>query len=1425
MQKDVYELTNPQKSILLTEQFFQHTSVNNICGTLVINDDVDFRKLYEALLYVVKHNDAFNIRFHIDEKTNKVFQTFEDFSPIDREIIELDTENDLKIYEKKLVLEEFQIFDNPLYKFVFFRYRNSNRGGIILNIHHLISDAATLDMITRKIIQVYSALINKEPIPDVSSSYLDFINNEKNYLLSDRYKSDKSYWDSTFEEIPELITFSNKTSENHTLSSNRISYVVPSALMKDIKGFCQTNKISLYNFWTAIYSIYFGKIKELDSFTIGTPILNRLNYKEKNTVGMFISTVPLKIDLKCSNNFIDFVKSIFTSTMQMLRHQRYPYQELLADLRKNDNNIPNLYNIMISYQDTKTTVNDSGINYYTKWTKSSYTLDELDIHLFDMNDTGNTHIAYDYQIDNISSNDIHEMHRNILNLAKQIVVNHSYAIDKLSLVDSETESKIISDYNNTKTYKINSTVLEKFKENALNNPDKLCIKDKSKSVSYGEFLSIINNMSKFLAKKGIEPKDKVCLFMPNSINLLSVIYSALNMRACYIPIDVSYPEDRLSYIFKNSKSKFIITDKESYSKLGKLQESAVVIDYADFVAPANLKVDSKNKGKMSDLAYIIYTSGSTGKPKGVKITNESLSNYIFWASKFYANEEPSNFSLYSSCSFDLTVTSIFVPLVSNNTIYVYRDNNIQLLLEKMFSDNKVQIVKLTPAHLTLLKDINVKETAVKKLIVGGDILHTEICNEIVEKFDNDITIYNEYGPTETTVGCMIYEYDKFDDYNYSSVPIGIPIDNTSLYVLNKDLNVLPYEQKGHLYIAGTGLSKGYINAPDKNKEMFIYSDKFNCRMYNSGDIVILHRNNVMEYIGRSDFQVKINGYRIEIGEIQKNILSFPGIKDVYVNILDKNDKKYICAYYVTSKRIKQSDLKAYLMNNLTNYMIPKYFIELDSIPLTNNGKVNKKLLPLPETSSDSRYEAPDNDLEKSIHDAFCKVLEIDRISTHHNFFDYYVDSLAIIRIQTMLKKENIDIDSQAFYDYPSIKMLADYISSKQDNKNNSDNESLLDNISKIQIPLEDQNKRNYKNILLFGATGFLGIHILISILRKTKAHVHCVVREKYNLSALERLIKKIEFYFGHEEYMKYHDRIHVIPGTLLNEKFDLDDSTYENLGGTIDCVVSTAAIVKHYGNYQTFYETNVLGTKYIIAFCEKYNIPFNYTSTLSVSGYCLVDVPENSVFTENDFYIGQKYEDNVYVKSKFEAEKLILNEVQKGLLKASIYRVGNITNRYTDGVFQENYKENAFINRLLAILDLKEFPKTFEAMELNFSPVDVIADFMVQLMCFPKNNINVYHIYNNAGISIKHLLKLLKEIKISVKLSSLTSFENKINEDSTKYFGFYNYIKTVKENGISSILLSNSVTQDTLISLDLQWPEITDEYLLLVINYLLSILK
>lgn len=373
----------------------------------------------------------------------------------------------------------------------------------------------------------------------------------------------------------------------------------------------------------------------------------------------------------------------------------------------------------------------------------------------------------------------------------------------------------------------------------------------------------------------------------HSIELIISILGVLKTGAAYLPIDPNYPVERINYMLEDSKSNMLLTNFKVTDEI-KFKGNIININNEDLQGYSKINLPEANS--LSDLVYIIYTSGSTGKPKGVMIEHQGLTNYIWWANKMYLKDEDEVMALYSSISFDLTVTSIFTPLISGNKIIIYDNDETEFVLYKILRENKATVVKLTPAHLTLLKDMDNTKSSIKRFIVGGEDLKVKLAKEVCNSFGKNIKIYNEYGPTETVVGCMIYKYDEDKDKGVS-VPIGRPADNVQIYVLDNELNPVSTGFVGELYISGDGVARGYLNREGLSHERFIENSFIKGkRMYKTGDTARYLENGSIEYVGRIDNQVKIRGHRIELGEIERYLIENECVKDAVVVYKEDSSK-------------------------------------------------------------------------------------------------------------------------------------------------------------------------------------------------------------------------------------------------------------------------------------------------------------------------------------------------------------------------------------------------------------------------------------------------------------------------------------------------------------------------------------------------------
>ena len=450
MDKKIYDLTNPQKSIWYMEEYYKGTAINNICGSLTINEKVDFEKFKKAINLFVKLNESFQIRLLFEKSIPK--QYFCDFEELNLKIIDINSNEEILNIEKEMVNIPFNMIESPLFEFRIFRLPNGH-GGFVVNTHHIISDAATIAIIGSSIARIYANLKNNIEIDTNIPSYVDYIASEKEYLLSDKFKKDEQYWNDRFETIPDVASLpaSFKNVSTYSSNSKRELFILPKSIVDKIRELCSKEKISVFNFFMAVYALYIGRVSNLDEFVIGTPILNRTNFKEKNTSGMFISTVPLKIKIDNNSTFIEFVSNIAKDSLSMLRHQKYPYQYLLENLRNKYNSVPHLYDNLISYQITKTIDKTIDLPYSVHWVEANQISCGINIHIHDNDDSGNLTMCYDYLIDKYSSSDIISTHNRILNVVEQLLNNIKIFMKDIDIVTVEEKNKLLYDFNNYKT--------------------------------------------------------------------------------------------------------------------------------------------------------------------------------------------------------------------------------------------------------------------------------------------------------------------------------------------------------------------------------------------------------------------------------------------------------------------------------------------------------------------------------------------------------------------------------------------------------------------------------------------------------------------------------------------------------------------------------------------------------------------------------------------------------------------------------------------------------------------------------------------------------------------------------------------------------------------------------------------------------------
>ena len=608
-------------------------------------------------------------------------------------------------------------------------------------------------------------------------------------------------------------------------------------------------------------------------------------------------------------------------------------------------------------------------------------------------------------------------------------------------------------------------------------------------------------------------------------------------------------------------------------------------------------------------------------------------------------------------------------------------------------------------------------------------------------------------------------------------------------------------------------------------------------MYKTGDNCKFGPDGNLHYLGRRDSQIKIRGLRIELEEIERIMLKYAGIQKAKVIKQTIGNREIISAYFIANKRIRISDLREFLCRYLPNYMIPAYFTALDEFPYTPNGKIDKKLLPIPNgilQTENKKYIKPRNELETKIAQIFEEVLNMKSIGINDNFFELGGDSILAMNLNVKLLDITDKIRYADIFTYPTVEKLAEKITSddRQEEENfeelNCKYKDILN--SSMLVPNEIKNNE-IGNVLLTGATGYLGIHILDELLKNENNTIYLLVRKEKGMTVEQKVLNKLHYYFENK-YDKYiGNRIIIVQGDLTADGFGLQQDKIFEIGNSVSTIINSAAKVSHYGNYLEFYNTNVKSVDKIISFAKTFKCKIYHVSTLSISGnaffeqyYLEQKFKENKTFAENNLYIGQELQ-NVYIKTKFEAEKRIFDSILDGV-DSYILRMGNLMPRISDGKFQDNYNENAYMNRLKALIKIGSIPDTLLNGYLEFSPIDSSADAIYKIMKHTDSNDRIYHLFNHNHVEVKKLMEDISHLGLNIDVVKNEEFKSKIkrimkkeNSDIINML-MNDFDKNLDLHYDSNIKVDSKQSIKLLKLYGFKWPIISEEYIRNIIKLL-----
>lgn len=1017
-------------------------------------------------------------------------------------------------------------------------------------------------------------------------------------------------------------------------------------------------------------------------------------------------------------------------------------------------------------------------------------------------------------------------------LFRSIVTYLNTSLVRIPILSADERQMILSKWSVSQINSVQKkSIVHFFEEQVARFTHNVALKYHNESLTYLELHQKSNQLAHYLKRHGLTKNEYAAICTRQESHLLIGILAILKTGSAYVPIDPSYPKHHINYVLSDCKPKLLLASEEL---IGKFDEQ-FVDDYQVIIfdeITKDIKKQSIENLDISDItpdtnAYVIYTSGTTGRPKGVAIPHKGVTRLVKNANYIKITEED-NIAQGASISFDAATFEIWGALLNGATLMAVPQETLLNIAEfgAFIEYNDISILWLTSA---LFNQYASKSTSLFKklsyLLVGGDVLNKELIFSVLEcREGRPKNILNGYGPTENTTFTTTHRITTKDKY-LPSIPIGKPISNTSVFILDENNEPTPIGFIGELYTGGDGLTPGYLNRADLTDEKFIISSVNQTLLYRTGDRARWMPDGNIEYLGRADNQVKIRGYRVELEAIQAHLLRHGAITQSIVISDTYKHHKVLVAYLITTQNIGVQEIRDFLSKNLPNYMIPNYFIFLNEFPLNANGKIDIKKLPPRDfiyQQSDFNYIKPRTTLEQNLVKTWETLLGVHPIGVENDFFDLGGHSLLTTQLIMHIKETyHINISLPAFLEKPTIHCLAQLIrgnhmiSSEHNKKLRHD--AMLTHF--VQLDHIDVAPTIPKAIFLTGASGFLGAYLLKDLYQSTNATIYCLIREKNIAEATLRLNNNLSRY---EFDLCCNARIIPVLGDLALPKFGLTSSEFNILAKEIDLIYHNGAKVHHLYNYEHLSSTNVGSTLNIIQFASSKKLkPIHYVSTLSAANYD----KDTGVITEN--YIFPDTEMTVpsdgYSQSKWVSEQLLAQASSRGI-PVNIYRPGWIMGDSKTGVIAS--ENNHLLHLIKGCIQLKTAPKW--NLVLDILPVNLISQLITQISLKNLSTAHVFNLVNPNKISWHELIMYLIQRGYDITFVDENIWKNiylsEIDQENALYSLYTLYMNGDEENwmeGLSQI--STACGRNTEIAFEaskITPPEITHTLLNIYFDYL-----
>ncbi|ACB52398.1 peptide synthetase [Crocosphaera subtropica ATCC 51142] len=1046
-------LSLAQERLWFLHQLDPESPAYNIAIAWQFTGSLDHTILEKSFNTIIKRHESLKTRFMAVEG-NPIVEIIPNLTltvpKIDlQQLPEKKREKEVKYLENKAAKQPFNLAEDLLLR-VWLLQLSPQKSTVLVVLHHIIADGWSRGILLKELATVYKAFSSGESVslPELSIQYSDFAAWQRQWLAGEELQAHLDYWKKQLANVS-VLNLPTDYPRPHvpTLRGGIQSFTLDKALTNALKTLSRQQGVTLFMTLLTAFKILLHRYSGQNDIVVGSPIANRNWAETEPLIGFFVNTLVLRSDLSGNPSFVALLKQVKQTTSQAYQHQDLPFAKLVDTLQpERDESHNPLFQVMFQVQNEAYQLQNAlspelaipGLSLSQSWIDTQSTKFDMTWHLVER-ETGLLAVV-EYSLDLFEAEMIARMLGHFQVLLRDIISKPQAHISELSLLTEKEEKQLLLEWNKTETKQLeNIFISQLFEAQVEKTPNNIAVTSAQQQLTYRELNSKANQLAHYLQTLGVKPEVKVGILMERSPDLLIAILGVLKAGSAYVPIDPTYPSERIAFMVEDAQIAVLLTEtKTAISQTFPTSASKITLDQDWPLIASESQENSVISLFEDNLAYVIYTSGSTGKPKGTLITHGGLSNYLTWAIATYPVTEGCGSPVNSSIAFDATITSLLTPLLVGQKVILLPETGEIEALSEVFTQENLSLVKLTPAHLSILNSLLAEKEKIPQshaLIIGGEALSQHSLTFWQEKCPQTRLI-NEYGPTETVVGCCVYEVPSQVSQT-ENVPIGRPIANTELYILDQYLQPTPIGVPGELYIGGVGVARGYFNRPDLTAERFIplppsppllrgVGGIEGSRLYKTGDLARYLPDGTIEYLGRIDNQVKIRGFRIELGEIEGMLRQHPQVQEAIAVVQEDNNKTpRLVAYVVASS--EPPDLRQFLSEKLPAYMVPTLFISLDAFPLTPNGKIDRQRFPVADFSQRNVKKSliePRTPQEATLTEIWRDVLGKMEVGVYDNFFELGGDSILGLQIIARANQAGLQLTPRQLFQCQTIAELA-----------------------------------------------------------------------------------------------------------------------------------------------------------------------------------------------------------------------------------------------------------------------------------------------------------------------------------------------------------------------------------------------------------------